>query len=56
MEGVGILIWDDGNKYYGEYHQNKLHGIARCEYAGGDSYWGEMKNNLKYGYGTMYLA
>jgi hypothetical protein len=27
-EGVGVTIFDDGDKGYAEYHNNELHGIA----------------------------
>ena len=53
-EGVGIRIWDNGEKYYGEYHQGLLHGIARCESAYGKCYWGEYKHDRKHGYGTFH--
>jgi hypothetical protein len=51
QEGVGIRIWSDGAKYYGEYHLNKLHGCVKGG-ANGNSYWGEFKDGKIEGYGT----
>jgi hypothetical protein len=34
-EGVGITITPTGQKDVGEYHQDKLHGIAKVTYASG---------------------
>jgi hypothetical protein len=55
-EGVGIRIWPDGAKYYGEYHLNKLHGCGKVEGASGGSYWGEFKDGKEEGYGTREWA
>jgi hypothetical protein len=30
-EGVGMRIWADGDKDYGEWHLNKLHGCGKVE-------------------------
>jgi hypothetical protein len=51
-EGVGIGIWSHGDKHYGEYHLNKLHGCAKVEGASGNSWWGEYKDGKREGYGT----
>jgi hypothetical protein len=52
-EGVGMRIWsDDGQKEYGEFNLNKLHGCTKEEGADGDSYWGEYKDGKGEGYGT----
>ena len=42
----------DGVKSHGENDLNKLHGCAKVEWADGDSYWGELKDGKKEGYGT----
>jgi hypothetical protein len=56
-EGVGIRIWsDDGQKEYGEWHLNKLHGCAKEEFADGNRYWGENKDGNREGYGTFEWA
>ena len=55
-EGVGMRIWADGDKEYGEWHLNKLHGCGKVEFASGVSYWGEFKDGKKEGYGTWQEA
>ena len=44
IEGVGILINTDSYKEYAEWHLNNRHGVAKVEYADGDSDWGEYKD------------
>ncbi len=39
-EGVGMRIWADGDKDYGEWHLNNRHGCVKVEFASGDSWWG----------------
>jgi hypothetical protein len=36
-EGVGIRIWADGDKDYGEWHLNKRNGCGKVELANGES-------------------
>ena len=48
-EGVGMRIWTDGDKDYGEWHLNKHHGCRIVEFASGETLWGELKE----GYGTL---
>ena len=55
-EGVGILIFTDGQKDIAEYHLNKLHGCGKTEFADGDRYWGEFKDGKMEGYGTYEWA
>jgi hypothetical protein len=51
-EGVGITTFNSGEKYSGEYKRDKRNGVVKAEYANGDIYWGQWKDNLKEGYGT----
>ena len=51
-EGVGITTFNDGTKFSGEYKRGKLNGVVKAEYANGDIYWGQCKDDLKEGYGT----
>ena len=51
-EGVGIMIFNDGEKHSGEYKRVKLNGVVKVEYANGDIYWGQWKDGLREGYGT----
>jgi hypothetical protein len=48
-EGVGMGIWADGDKDYGEWHLNKRHGCRKGEFASGNTKWGETME----GYGTL---
>jgi hypothetical protein len=51
-EGVGMRIFTNGYKDYGEYHLNKRHGCGKEEWTNGDSWWGEYKDDNREGYGT----
>ncbi len=51
-EGVGIGTYNDGNKYSGEHKRGKRNGVVKAEYANGDIYWGQFKDNLREGFGT----
>jgi hypothetical protein len=51
-EGVGIRIFTNGYKDYGEWHLNKPHGCVKVEGASGKSYWGGFKDGKWEGYGT----
>jgi len=55
-EGVGVTIWDHGEKQYAEYHNDRVHGIGMIKWANGNSYLGEIKHGLKHGYGTFHWA
>jgi hypothetical protein len=51
-EGVGITTTPSGLKDIAEYHLNNTHGCVKLEWASGDSYWGEYKDDKIEGYGT----
>ncbi len=53
IEGVGIRIFTDGEKDYGEWHLNNRHGCGKVEFASGGSHWGEFKDGYYEGYGTF---
>jgi MORN repeat len=55
-EGPGITILTSGQKDIAEYHLEKLHGCGKLEFASGNSYWGECKDNDREGYGTFEYA
>lgn len=40
MDGEGILIAPNGNKYEGSIKQGKMHGLGKHTYADGDTYIG----------------
>jgi hypothetical protein len=52
IEGVGMRIWTNGEKDYGELHLNKHHGCQKVEYASGNTKWGELME----GYATTDCA
>jgi hypothetical protein len=49
----GIIVWDDGSSYVGEFEFGKIQGKGKLLFADGSSYEGEFKNETFYGYGTM---
>jgi hypothetical protein len=52
QEGVGIMIFDDGTKFSGEYKGCLPNGVIKAEFADGDIYWGMEKDGLPNGYNT----
>ncbi len=51
-EGVGIIIWNDGTKFSGEYKGGHRNGVIKAEYADSDICWGMWKDNEQNGYNT----
>jgi hypothetical protein len=51
-EGVGIKIFNDGNKYSGEYKGGVRNGVIKAEYDDGDISWGMFKDGQLNGYNT----
>jgi len=49
----GTFTLADGNKYVGEYKDNKMHGEGTLTWADGGKYVGEWKYNKKHGKGTF---
>jgi hypothetical protein len=52
-EGVGIMTFNSGSKYSGEYKRGKCNGVGKAEFADGNIYWGQFKDDLKERYGTF---
>ena len=52
-KGVGIMTFNDGTKCSGEYKRGKRNGVVKAEYADGNIYWGQWKDDLIEGYGTF---
>ena len=58
-QGVGIMttmFFSEKSEEIGEWHQDSLHGIAKDESSDRYSYWGQIKNGMKEGYGTLKWA
>ncbi len=49
----GTFTWDNGDKYLGEWKDNKRHGQGIYKYVNGNKYAGEFKNNYLHGQGTF---
>ena len=52
----GTDTYTNGDKYLGEFKDNKRNGHGTYTYANGDKYVGEYKDNLKHGQGTFTFA
>lgn len=51
--GSGVLNYTNGNRYEGEYENDKRHGHGTLYYANGDKYVGQWKNDQKHGSGNF---
>ena len=54
--GKGIEYTSNGDKYEGEFLNDKYEGCGRYYWNSGHKYKGELKNNLMHGKGTHYWA
>ncbi len=52
LEGKGILVWRNGEKYIGEFKNGLRHGQGEFVDASGGRYIGKYKNGLEDGQGT----
>ena len=52
----GEWAFDNGDKYVGEWKDDKNHGQGTYSYAEGDKYVGEYKDGLRHGQGTYTYA
>ena len=48
----GTYTWDDGDKYVGEWKDNKKNGQGTLFHSSGNKYVGEFKDNQRNGQGT----
>ena len=54
MNGIGTKIWENGDKYQGEWYMDHMHGQGTYTALVGDIYNGEWNLNKKEGNGIMY--
>lgn len=52
MEGRGLLTWSDGRKYFGDFHEDRIHGRGTYTWANGDHYTGDYANDMRDGRGV----
>ena len=52
MHGQGTYIYAIGDKYVGEYRDNKMHGQGTFTFANGTKFVGEWRDGLPNGQGT----
>ena len=56
VNGYGTYTYANGDKYVGEYKDDKRNGQGTYTYANGDKYVGEYKDNMMHGQGTYTTA
>ena len=52
----GTYAYPNGNKYVGEWKDNKMHGQGTYTFVSGDKYVGEWKDGKMHGQGTYTFA
>ena len=53
-EGFGTYSYNNGDKYFGYWHENKKHETGTFFFKDGNLYVGQWRNNEKDGLGTFY--
>ena len=53
--GYGVFVADNGNRYEGEWKNDKRDGHGKAKYTTGDVYIGSWKKCKRHGHGTMYI-
>ncbi len=54
-EGTGKYLFENGDKYNGEWHGGMRTGYGRYDYKNGDWYIGDFRNDAIDGKGTLHL-
>jgi len=52
----GTLSFEDGDKYVGEWSDDKYQGLGTYNYSSGDKYVGEYKDDKKNGFGVYFFG
>ncbi|MBT6271649.1 MAG: hypothetical protein HOI93_05410, partial [Rhodobacteraceae bacterium] len=52
----GTYVWEDGQKYVGDWKDDKQHGQGSSTFANGDKYVGEWRDGKRHGQGTFTYA
>ena len=53
--GYGVFVYENGDKYVGEWKNNKSHGLGTSTLKNGETYSGQWKNATPHGQGTYKL-
>lgn len=54
--GFGVLSWQDGRRYEGQFVHGVLEGTATMSWPDGRTYVGQYRNNKKHGHGSFVWA
>ena len=54
INGKGTYFYEDGNKYDGEWKNDKMEGRGTYTWKGGDRYTGKYRNNKREGHGIYF--
>jgi len=55
MNGVGLFIWKEGHKYFGDWKDDKFNGKGKYTWTTGDYFEGNYENDKKEGLGEYYF-
>ena len=53
MNGIGLFLWKDGSKYYGNYKNNIKEGKGKFTWSNGKSFEGNFLNGKPNGRGIL---
>jgi hypothetical protein len=56
QNGFGVYVWENGEKYEGNWEYKMRHGQGTNYYADGSVYKGDWKSDMQDGYGTLHYA
>ena len=54
-DGIGLMQYDNGDKFEGEWRNNKINGIGTLFFRNGDIYNGNFKDGQFEGFGILSL-